>query len=156
MAASQALQADVVPSDLDEATHAELRLLYDESARTILFAKERQWKTLAFTTLTYVLLIAVAEIAPSHTGFVKTLAFFSFLVSPVAISMLIIFHLGQLTEFEKRRAISQKFSSVFSVIRGLQSKTEANIQRYILLTVMIAVVVSGNVITYLLISWLYV
>ncbi len=146
---------EIVASSLEEATHAEMRLLYGEASKATLFAKERQWKTVGFTVLIYMLLIAVAEIAPNHVAFVKILAFLSFLVSPMAISMLAIFHFRQLTESQKRRAVGEHFSSVFKEIQNLQSSSEANIHRHVLLAVMIAVVLSGNVITFLLISWLY-
>lgn len=155
MAMEQAAEREIVASALEEATHAEMRLLYGEASKAILFAKDQQRKTVGFTILIYMLLIAVAEIAPSHVGFVKVLAFLSFLVSPVAISMLVIFQFRQLTESEKRRAIGSHFSSIFQEIQDMQSRTEANIHRHILLGVMIAVVALGNAITFLLISWLY-
>lgn len=155
MAMEQAAEREIVASGLEEATHAEMRLLYGEASKAILFAKDQQRKTVGFTILIYMLLIAVAEIAPSHVGFVKALAFLSFLVSPVAISMLVIFQFRQLTESEKRRAIGSHFSSIFQEIQDMQSRTEANIHRHILLGVMIAVVALGNAITFLLISWLY-
>ncbi len=155
MAMDEAAGREIVASSLEEATHAEMRLLYGEASKAILFAKERQWKTVGFTVLIYMLLIAVAEIAPNHVAFVKILAFLSFLVSPMAISMLAIFHFRQLTESQKRRAVSDHFSSIFKEIQNLQSSSEASIHRHVLLAVMIAVVVSGNAITFLLISWLY-
>ncbi len=155
MAMDEAAGREIVASSLEEATHAEMRLLYGEASKAILFAKERQWKTVGFTILIYMLLIAVAEIAPSHVSFVKILAFLSFLVSPMAISMLVIFQFRQLTEFQKRRAVGDHFSSIFKEIQNMQSSSEANFHRYVLLGVMIAVVVSGNAITFLLISWLY-
>ncbi len=155
MAMGEAAGREIVASSLEEPTHAEMRLLYDEASKAALFAKERQWKTVGFTVLIYMLLIAVAEITPSHVSFVKILAFLSFLVSPMAISMLAIFHFRQLTEFQKQRAVSEHFSSIFKEIQSLQSSSEASIHRHVLLAVMIAVVVSGNAITFLLISWLY-
>lgn len=155
MAMDEAAGREIVASSLEEATHAEMRLLYGEASKAILFAKERQWKTVGFTILIYMLLIAVVEISPSHVSFIKILAFLSFLVSPVAISMLVIFHFRQLTESEKRRAVSNHFSSIFKEIQNMQSSSEANIHRHVLLGVMIAVVVSGNVITFLLISGMY-
>ncbi len=155
MAMDEAAGQEIVASSLEEATHAEMRLLYGEASKAILFAKERQWKTVGFTILIDMLLIAVAEVAPSHVSFVKMLAFLSFLISPVAISVLVIFQFRQLTEFQKRRAVGDHFSSIFKEIQNMQSISEANIHRHILLGVMIAVVICGNAITFLLISWLY-
>ena len=44
-------EEELTPSDLDESTHSEMRLLYRESVDTVLFAKAQQWKTVGATLL---------------------------------------------------------------------------------------------------------
>jgi hypothetical protein len=143
------------PSELDEATHAELRLLFDESTTELLFAKSMQWRIVAATVVVYALLVVVAAEFSYHTGFVKGLAFLSFLISPFAVSMLVIFQMWQHTEIEIRRRIGEHFSGLFRELSQIKSKTEANIHRYILLCIMIATIVLANAIAFSSISRLY-
>jgi hypothetical protein len=146
---------DATPSDLDEATHAELRLLFEQSTNEILFAKAMQWTIVGATILVYALLVAAAELFSSHTGFVKALAFVGFLVSPLAISMLVIFLSWQHTEIEIRRRIGRQFSGLFRELSQIKSRTEANIHRYILFFIMVAAILLANAIAFGGISRLY-
>ena len=41
------------PSDLDEMTHAELRLMYDKASDAVLFAKRIQWLTVGGAVFVY-------------------------------------------------------------------------------------------------------
>ena len=51
---------DIVPSALDDNTHAEVRALYVESTETLRFVKTHQWKTVGATLLTFLGLIFIA------------------------------------------------------------------------------------------------
>ncbi|MBI4183174.1 MAG: hypothetical protein HY521_04140 [Proteobacteria bacterium] len=144
----------IVTSALGETTHSELRLLYDESAESILFAKAQQWRTMGSTLLLYVALIAIAKVAPSNIAFVKGLSFVSFIASPAAIIILIIYQMWQHTEMKKHAVIEKHFSSLFRDVRAIKSRLEADIHRYALLLMMIVMIVIGNVVTFQMLALL--
>ncbi len=144
MSAQDAEAPDVVTSELDEATHAELRLLYEESTRILLFAKAQQWKTLGVTLLVFAGLIVMADYISNNTLFVRIVVGSIFLISIGAIYTLVLYQFWQNTERAKLRSIAQYFSSVFKDIRAVKSSDEANLHRYILLSFMIISIVLGN------------
>ena len=146
---------ETVPSDLDETTHAELRLLYREAADNVLFAKTQQWKTVGSTLVVYISLIAIAKFVLSDWSdwdFLKGLQAIVFLVAPAAILILLIYQVWQHTEQEILTSIGKRFSSLFRDTRAIKSRLDANVHRYILLVFMISMVLLGGVITYFTIS----
>ena len=138
---------EVVPSELDESTHAELRLLYEESAQSVLFAKNHQWKTVGSTLVLFVVLILIGKVFGKSQEFVNNLQALVILATPASILVLIIYQFWQHTEHEKQAGIARDFSNLFREIRAIKSRLEANIHRYTLLMFMIVVEVIGAVIT---------
>ena len=45
--------SSIKASELDETTHAELRVLYQDSGMSVRFARERQWKLVAGALLVF-------------------------------------------------------------------------------------------------------
>ena len=62
--AAEAEVEQLVASELDDATHAEFRLLYDAAARNILFAKRQQWRVVEYFTLIALALVAIGIAVP--------------------------------------------------------------------------------------------
>lgn len=152
---SEGGQRELVPSDLDEITHAEMRLLFEESSRSVYFAKAMQWKMLAGVLLLFGGLIVIAEYTATHQAFVKNIVIVSLLVGAVSIYCEVIFQLWQNTEREKLRFIMSHFSNVAQEDFGMKSSTEANIHRYMLLGFIIIGIVAGNGVLIMVLSRLY-
>ena len=148
-------QRELVPSDLDELTHAEMRLLFEEAAHSVHFAKAMQWKMLAGVLLLFGGLIVVAEYTAIHQTFVKNIVVVSLLVGASSIYCEVIFQLWQNTEREKLRFIMSHFSNVAQENFGMKSDTEANIHRYTLLAFMILGIITGNGVVIMVLSRLY-
>lgn len=140
---------EIEPSALDEATHRELGYLYDDSTRTILFAKGMQWKTVGATLIIFLLLIVLTKFISRADDFVRILKIVIIVSSMGAIFMLLLFQLWQHSEAKKIIAVEKNFSSLFRSIRKKKSKLEANIHRYILLTFMVVVICAGAFVTIL-------
>ncbi len=142
-------------SELDENTHAEMRVLYGESAHTVRFAKERQWKLVGAVLLMFAAIMIVAQILVIEANMAKGLVLASFLVSAASIYMLIIYQIWQSTEFARQEAIGSQFSSLFKGILGPQARREGRVHGYIILTFMICGIILGNAATVFFLSRFY-
>lgn len=143
------------PSELDDLTHAEMCMLYKESADSIRFAKAYQWKSLGATLLVFAGLIALAQLVPGNATVTNLIIAVSFLCSCAVIYILALYQVWQNTEREKLRDIAGHFSSFSQFNRAIKSSREANVHRYTLLFFMIAAVVLANVLLVLVVSPLY-
>ena len=143
------------PSELDELTHAEMCMLYKESADSIRFAKAHQWKSLGATLLVFAAMIAMAQLGPNNTALINLIIAISFLSSAAVIYMLVLYQVWQNTEREKLRDITSHFSSFSQHTRAIKSSREANVHRYTLLLFMMTAVLLGNVLLVLIVSPIY-
>jgi len=146
---------ELKPSELDENTHAEMRVLYSESSNTVRFAKERQWKLAGAVLLIFAAIMIVAQILVIEANMAKGLVLASFLVSAASIYMLVIYQIWQGTEFARQEAISTQFSSLFKGILGPQAKREGGVHGYIILTFIICGIILGNAATVFFLSRFY-
>ncbi len=143
------MDEDLEPSALDDLTHAEMLALYRESTRTILFAKTRQWRTLGAACIAQVAIVTVGHVIELPDAMHRTLIILSFLISAMSISILLIYQIWQHTEMLKLRKITSYLSGHFEQIRHIKSRVEANIHRYILLSVMVISIIITNIIAYM-------
>lgn len=132
------------PSELDEMTHREAGLIYNDSTRTILFARGIQWKAVASTLLIYLVMIGMVKYVSQADDYVKILKIALIVTAMTAIFLLIAFQYWQHTESQKIIAIEAAYSNVFRAVRNKKSLLEANVLRYIILAVMILTVVVGG------------
>jgi hypothetical protein len=146
---SDSSRAENEPSMLDELTHAELSLLYKESTDTVRFAKNLQWWTVGSTLITFLALIGIARMVSADRVFTSQITGVVILLTMAVIFTLVVYQFWQHTELAKIEVISRNFSSMFTDIRRMKSRREANVHRYLLLGFMIAVVLMGAVVTYL-------
>lgn len=135
---------ELVPADLDEATHAELRMAFEESAGSVRFAKAQQWKTLGATLLVLAGLLLAADHLSASVLALRTVAVISLAASAAAIYSLAIYQAWQNTEQQKLGLISESFSNLFRDIRATSSRREANFHRYALLVFMVGGVLLGE------------
>jgi len=136
------------PSSHDELTHAEMRMLYEESTKSIRFSKYLQWWTVGSTLVVFFALIGIAKFVSADIVYANKLTALIILLSTAVIATLIIYQFWQHTELLKIEKISKGFSSAFREVRKSKSQLEANIHRYILLLFMILTVIAGSVVSY--------
>lgn len=148
-------RAENQPSELDDLTHAEMRMLYAESVEVIRFAKAQQWKSLGAILVVFVALMGLSRFAQDNTLLVNLTIAVSFLCSGGVIYAMALYQAWQNTERQKLREISEHFSSYAQAVRAIKSRREANVHRYTLLTFMIVSVLMGNAILVLFVSPLY-
>lgn len=135
------------PSDLDEMTHQELRLMHQESSSAILFAKNIQWRSVGSSLLVFGACIAIAVSTPADKSFANLLAALTILLACGVIFVLLMYQFWQFNEIARIRKIELCFSTLYNRISNTKSRREGNAHRYTLLVFMIAVVVLGAVVS---------
>lgn len=133
----------VTPSTLDLHTHAEVQMLYRESTETLRFIKNHQWKTVGATLMVFCALIFVAGFIDAGNALSRKFMGITIIVACTAIFMLVLYQFWTHNEQVKINSMQPYMSSLFADIRGLKSKREGNIHRYLLLMFMITAVVLG-------------
>jgi len=140
---------ELTATDLDPETHAEMLMLYRESADSIRFAKAQQWKSLGATLLVYAVILFLAWYNTVDTLLIRTLLAISLALGCGTVYTLAIYQIWQNTERQKLRAITERLSSLARDVRAVQSRAEANFFRYMLLTFMVVALVAGNAVVIL-------
>lgn len=144
-----------VPSELDDLTHAEMRMLYAESVEVVRFAKTQQWKSVGAVLVVFIALIGLSQLAAQKPLLTNLIIAISFVCSGGVIYSLALYQAWQNTERKKLREIGLHLSSYAKAIRAIKSSREANVHRYTLLVFMIVSVLMGNLMLVLCVSPLY-
>ena len=134
----------VVPSELDDKTHAEMLMMYAECATSVRFAKSQQWTTTAGALTIFVVLGVLGEVGPHYGFLTQAIIVISMLVSGATIYSLAIYQFWQQAERGKLNMMSERFSNVLRDVRAYLPPREANVHRYILLFFMLALVLVSN------------
>jgi hypothetical protein len=134
----------VVPSDLDDKTHAEMLMMYSECAHSVRFAKSQQWTITAGALLIFLVLGILGTYGTRYGFLTKAIVIISLLTSGGAIYSLAIFQFWQQAERGKLNMISERFSNVLRDVRAYLPPREANVHRYILLFFMIVTILVAN------------
>lgn len=148
-------EPELIPSELDELTHAELLCLYRDTQENIRFSKLIQWRTMGGTLAAFVIFVLLARFYSKTGEMTRILTMLTFVVGATSIYMLIIFQSWQGIEREKIQLILSNLSSIARAVYNTKSELAANIERYILLSVMcIAVLIAGFLTLARLMRWL--
>ena len=134
----------VVASDLDDKTHAEMLMMYTECAHSVRFAKSQQWTTTAGALSLFVILGILGQFGPHYGFMIQAIIIVSMVVSGGTLYSLAIYQFWQQAERAKLNMIAERFSNVLRDVRGVLTRREANIHRYILLFFMIVVILVAN------------
>ncbi len=142
-------------SELDERTHAELLVLYRDSADSVRFARERQWKLAAAALLLFAAVVAIPELVVISTFAAQGLVLATFLISASTIYVLIVYQVWQNAELRRMQTIGAHFSNIFAQLGGRSAAREGKLHGYIILFFMIAAIALGNALAVLLLSRFY-
>jgi len=137
------------PSELDELSHAELRMLYAESTETLRFVKSLQWKTVGSTLLAFMGMIVIARIIDANKPLTDKFMAISLLLTLASIFTLILYQFWQANEHAKINSMNARFSTLYRTVRAHKSSLEANIHRYTLLAFMMLTIILGATVTHL-------
>lgn len=125
------------PSELDDLTHAEYRLLYDEAARNVLFAKAQQWRVLEYFTLLALALVAIGMILPFASDVARFVSGFLVFVAVALMAVLLMLQTWQGREHAKMAYLVGDLSNFARTARRLKPKTSSDVHRYIILGIML-------------------
>lgn len=131
------------PSDLDEMTHKELRMMHEEATDAILFSKGVQWRVVGFSSLVFGGIVFATSASLVTRSSSNLLILLAITLACGAIFTLMMYQFWQFNEIKRIMAIEKLFSSQYVSIRNINSRREGNIDRYTLLIFMTAVVIAG-------------
>jgi len=134
------------PSSLDSMTHQELRLMHQEAAAALLFAKNIQWRSVGAALVVFAVTIAIADFTAADKHFRDLLTMLSIVLACGVIFVLMMYQFWQLNEMNKMDEIEKHFSSLFRRVSRIKSRREGNIHRYTLLLFMTVVVILGVIV----------
>lgn len=133
----------LVPSELDERTHAEMLMLYHEAVKTSRFGKMQQWRSMAIGVVS-IFGLGVLGAHVSEDAFLFRLAqFLAVLIGLAAVYLIVFYQFWQNTERDKLVRIMSRFSNLARSIRGMSSGREASLRRYMVLGFMILVILGA-------------
>jgi len=147
MAGDEMLDADgveLIATEVDELTHAELLCLYRDAEENIRFSKLLQWRTTAGTLVIYLIFAVMASDYTEANIMTKILIILTFLVGSIAISILAIFQSWQGTEREKIRLVIGRLSNLAREVYHTKPGSMANIERYSLYGFMCCAILTGG------------
>ncbi len=134
------------PSSLDPSTHQELRLMHQEAAAAVLFAKSIQWSSVGAALLVDGAIVAIAVLTGAGKVFSDILVISSVLLAGGAVFVLLMYQFWQINEINRMNEIEKHFSTLYGRISRLKSRREGNVHRYTLLFFMIVMVIIGTVV----------
>jgi hypothetical protein len=131
------------PSELDEATHAELLMMHNQSCTAILFAKNLQWKTVGATLLVFGANIAISHLSSENSFLISVLGWFCILLALAAVLVLCMYQAWQFNETQKIVMLEKHLSTLYRRVRDVKSRREGNYHRYTMLIMMVSVLIAA-------------
>ena len=146
-AVEEEVEEALVPSELDERTHAEMLALYQEAMETSRQGKAQQWRSMAIGIFAIVALGVLGAHIPKTDMMFRIAQFLAVLVGLSAIYLIIFYQFWQNTEREKLVRIMARLSNLARSIRGMSSGREASLRRFVVLGFMILVILGAVALT---------
>ena len=135
------------PSDLDDLTHMELRLMYDRASEAILFAKNIQWRSVGSSLIVMAVFIALATFGRPSDEFANILGVATIVLAGGVVFVLVLYQSWQYNEISRIVEIESHFSTLYRRIRDIKSRREGDVHRYTLLLFMIVIECAGAGVT---------
>jgi len=136
------------PSELDDLTHAEYRLLYDEASQNIRFSKRQQWRVVEYFTLLSFALVAICgltTVAKDVTHFIAYFLLFAGVASIIVLGML---QMWQYDEARKLDKLAEGFSSYARIALRIKGKVGADINRYAILFILLLLIMVSDIVVF--------
>ncbi|QDO96559.1 hypothetical protein FNB15_04395 [Ferrovibrio terrae] len=136
----------LAPSELDDVTHAEYRLLYDAAARNVLFAKRQQWRMVEYFTLIALALVAIGIAVPFAPDVTRFVAGFLSFVGAASLGVVAMLQSWQGNEHAKMAYLATDFSNFARNALRRKPKLSGDIHRYLMLLLMLLYIVVLDVV----------
>jgi len=135
------------PSELDDLTHHELRLMFDRSAEAVLFAKNIQWRSVGSSLIVMAVFIALVMFGTPSEALANILGVATIVLAGGVIFVLTLYQSWQYNEISRIVELEKHFSTLYRKIRDVKSRREGNFHRYTLLLFMAGVEITGAGVT---------
>ncbi|MFN4310146.1 MAG: hypothetical protein ACK4FK_06080 [Ferrovibrio sp.] len=145
-------QEKLIPSELDDATHAEFRMLYDIAAQNVLFAKRQQWRVVEYFTLLGLALVAIGATIPFAPDVARFISGFLVFVGAVSVAVILMLQSWQGNEHAKMAYLVGDFSNLARSALRRKPKLASDLHRYFILAVMLLYIVVLDVVIFRLLG----
>lgn len=142
----------LVPTELDDASHAEFRMLYDIAAQNVLFAKRQQWRVVEYFTLLGLALVAIGTAMPFAPDVARFVAGFLVFVGAVSVAVIVMLQSWQGNEHAKMAYLVGDFSNLARSALRRKPKLSSDVHRYFILLVMLLYIVVLDVVIFRLLA----
>ncbi|MBP7063228.1 hypothetical protein [Ferrovibrio sp.] len=139
-------------SDLDEATHAEYRLLYQEAGHNIRFGKGQQWRVLEYFTLLSFGLVAICGFVPMAKDVINFVAYFLLFTGIAVLIVIGMLQAWQYGEARKLDRLADGFSSAARSALRVKGRLGSDINRYVILLILLLLVIVSDIVAFRLLS----
>ncbi len=137
----------LVPSELDELTHAEMLMLYHEAVKSSRLGKVQQWRSMAIGVAAIFGLGVLGAHVPEDAFLFRLVQFLAVIIGLAAVYLIVFYQFWQNTERDKLMRIMSRFSNLSQSIRGMSSGREASLRRFMVLGFMILVILGAVALT---------
>ncbi|WP_085899675.1 hypothetical protein [Kiloniella majae] len=134
-----------IESSLDDLSHAEFLMIYQEAGENLLFAKRQQWQSIAYLSLAYVAIYFLAKANAYDAKFLNYLIACSLVLTVFAIATEIFLQFWQINEKRIIREVSKHLSTSTQRVRALKSRGESNAHRYTMLFMLMAYILMAQI-----------
>ncbi|WP_374465816.1 hypothetical protein [Ferrovibrio sp.] len=145
-------QEKLSPSELDETTHAEFRMLYEIAAQNVLFAKRQQWRMVEYFTLLGLALVAIGTAMPFAPDVARFVSGFLIFVGAVSVTVIVMLQSWQGNEHAKMAYLVGDFSNLARSALRRKPKLSSDLHRYFILLVMLLYIVVLDVVIFRLLG----
>jgi len=143
-------------SDLDDLTHNELVMYYQECATSIRYSKSQQWRTLGASLSTLLGIVLLAHLAGQRAeSYMRASIILCTMVASSSVYIMIAYQLRQNADRKKIAVISKHFSNLFRDVRALTPGWEETFYRVTLMLFMVVaeVLVTATCVYYLMLRF---
>ncbi len=109
----------LVPSELDELTHAEMLMLYHEAAKSSRLGKVQQWRSMAIGVFAIFGLGVLGAHVPEDEFLFRLVQFLAVIIGLAAVYLIVFYQFWQNTERDKLMRIMSRLSNLSQSIRGM-------------------------------------
>lgn len=140
------------PSDLDDLTHAEYRLIYEQTGHNIRFGKGQQWRVLEYFTLLSFGLVAICAFAPVAKDVINFVSYFLLFAGLAVVIIIGMLQAWQYGEARKLDWLAAGFSTAARSALRVKGRLGSDINRYIILLILLLLVIVSDIVAFRLLS----
>ena len=129
-----------------------MRIMHQSASHAILFAKLIQWLAIGLAIGLFTSAVFLDRFAAPDRTLTNILSITIILLTCATIFLVLMYQMWQFNEIRRIRNIEKTFSTLCKQINSSETRGERRVERYTMLVFMLALLISGGVISILMIQ----